>query len=128
MIPLLFDVAICRDCEHMEEVTRDVLESPEGRDADTRRALRNIFEQVDLTEVNWHQSEPDAKYFTTGKQEESLPDLTVKPVPLPKDRKIRVFSEYSKINENLKHPRFEIVTDPSKADVLWLMSSFKDYK
>ena len=47
---------------------------------------------------------------------------------LPADRTIKVYADYAVINQNLHHPRFEIVDSPDDADVLWLMSHFKDFR
>jgi len=121
-----------KNCDHMEEVSRDYLEGPvAGVDSAMREAMKNIFSREsahDMTHVNWHQEEPDEKFFAAGREAESLPDLNAPVTPLPTDRKIKVYAEYKVIVENLKHPRFEIVHHPADADILWLMEHFKDFK
>ena len=117
----------------MEEVTRDFLEGPTAAKTDSagsanREALKNIFDTVDMTGLDWHQEEPDQEYFARGRELETLPDLKAEVKPLPRDRKIKVFSEYPPVNDHLKHERFEIVANPAQADVLWMVSNFKDYK
>ena len=46
---------------------------------------------------------------------------------LPPGR-IKVYADYDVINKNLHHPGFEIVENMNEADVLWLMSHFKDFR
>ena len=47
---------------------------------------------------------------------------------LPSDRKINVYADYNVINQNLHHPKFQVVDNMQEADVLWLMSHFKDFR
>ena len=47
---------------------------------------------------------------------------------LPSDRKINVYADYDVINQNLHHPKFQVVDNMQEADVLWLMSHFKDFR
>ena len=119
----------------MEEVTRDFFEGvgmssatggSEGGDLN-RRALTNILEDADLTEVDWRQVEPGDEFFAQGREMESLPDPDSHK-PLPTDRRIRVYAEYKHVVDNLKHERFEVVANPKDADILWLTEHFKDFK
>ena len=52
----------------------------------------------------------------------------MKHLDLPTDRKIKVYADYDVINKNLHHSRFEVVENMEEADVLWLMSHFKDFR
>ena len=54
--------------------------------------------------------------------------MDVNQLDLPIDRKIKVYADYDVINKNLNHPRFQVVDDMAEADVLWLMSHFKDFR
>ena len=63
-----------------------------------------------------------------NRQNETLPADDFQADPLPQDRKIKVYSEYSYVKEYLKHSRFEIVEESSDADILWLSKHLKDYK
>ena len=48
-----------RDCEKDEEITRDYLEGIEAQDDQNRESLKNIWKEVDMTDEDWHQVEPD---------------------------------------------------------------------
>ena len=52
-----------RDCEKDEEITRDYLEGMEAQDDQNRESLKNIWKEVDMTDEDWHQVEPDEEYF-----------------------------------------------------------------
>ena len=67
-------------------------------------------------------------YLQSGRIQESLPNTDVEHLNLPKDRKIKVYADYDVINKNLNHSRFEIVDNMQEADILWLMSHFKDFR
>ena len=64
----------------------------------------------------------------TSRENETYPEESFKASPLPADRKIKVYSEYVYIGENLKHPRFEMVETAEEADVLWLTKSYKQFR
>ena len=122
---LLFPI---RDCEDEEEITRDYLEGMEAQDEENRESLKNIWTDVDMTHIDWYQKEPDEEYFLSGRIKESLPNTSVEPIELPSDRKLKVYADYDVINNNLHHERFEIVQSMEEADILWLMSHFKDFR
>jgi len=126
---LLFPI---KNCDHMEEVTRDFLEGIGGASGDpdnNRLALKNILEEVDMSDkVDWRQEEPGIDFFAQGREMESLPLPGAPHRPLPTARKIRVYAEYKHVVENLKHERFEVVKNPAEADILWLTEHFKDFK
>eukprot|EP00095_Tigriopus_kingsejongensis_P012092 snap_masked-scaffold702_size109376-processed-gene-0.1 protein:Tk12092 transcript:snap_masked-scaffold702_size109376-processed-gene-0.1-mRNA-1 annotation:"tubulin--tyrosine ligase-like protein 12" len=117
-----------QDLASQEEITRDYLEGPESGQPLVRKALMNTWKFEDMKAVAWEQEEPGEDFFAVSCDNESVPDPSFQAQPLPIDRKIRVFSEYDVIVKNLKHPKFEIVDSQEDADVLWLLSHFRDYK
>jgi len=122
---LLFPI---RDVKKDEEITRDYLEGIDAVNAPNREALKNIWMYVDVTHENWQQYEPEEEYFLTGRTQESLPNLNIEIKELPIQRKINVYADYDVINNNLRHTRFRIVENIEEADIIWLMSHFKDFK
>ena len=52
-----------RDCAKDEEITRDYLEGIEAQNDQNRESLKNIWMEVDMTDEDWHQVEPDEEYF-----------------------------------------------------------------
>ena len=87
----------------------------------------NIWTSEDLTDIDWHQKEPDVKFFESSRTNETVPDENNKALALPSDS-IKVYSEYQPINENLKCDRFKIVEEKDCADILWLTEHFKAFK
>lgn len=69
-------------------------------------------------------------HFQQNRNDESLLDSppSLSPAHTDKENKLKVFSEYSKVSDHLKHPGFEITDSEDDADVLWLHKHFKDYK
>ncbi len=124
---ILFPV---KECDNGDEVTRDYLEGPEARDEGMRKALLNIWQNEDLTTVDWKQVEPPVDFFASNRSNETLPENIdeLEKSQLSADRKIKVFSHYSFIRDHLKHPRFEIVDSLGEADILWLNTHFKEFK
>lgn len=47
---------------------------------------------------------------------------------LPKDRPLRVFAEYEYVRDYLTDSRFVVTDVEDEADILWLVTHFKDYK
>ena len=135
MVPFISSLDNCaysllfptRDCEDEEEITRDYLEGVEAEDDENREALKNIWMNVDMAHVDWKQVEPEEGYFMSGRISESLPNTDIEPKDLPSD-KIKVYADYEVIKQNLNHPTFEVVENMNEADVLWLMSHFKDFR
>lgn len=120
---LLFPV---KNIKSGDIVTRNYIEHLAVNDENRRAMLlpwREYKESGDFTQI-----EPDSDYFLSGHVEESLPDTSL-PVRMTRNPEqiLKVYSEYSLINENLTHPRFEIV-DVDSADILWFTGHFKMYK
>lgn len=110
-----------------EMITRNYIENISDNDLH-RKAMLLPWQKFDDYSEDFAQVEPGAEYFLSGHIEESLPS----PVPVltreNSNEKIKVYSEYSRINEHLTHPRFEIVDNETAADVLWFTGHFKMYK
>lgn len=83
--------------------------------------------------IDFLQSEPSEDYFISGRRLETLPNVDAL---IPKDtngsaleaKPLKVFSDYPYINEYLTSSKFSLVTDEHNADILWLISHFKQYK
>uniref|UniRef100_A0A1B6J2G9 Tubulin--tyrosine ligase-like protein 12 SET-like domain-containing protein n=1 Tax=Homalodisca liturata TaxID=320908 RepID=A0A1B6J2G9_9HEMI len=114
-----------------DDVTRDYVESITD---DLERKARLIpWKEISLRNIPFTQTEPAEEYFSSGRRNESLPNLSAL---IPKDtngtvpdtKPLKVFSQYSFINENLTSSKFSVVTDEKDADILWLTSHFKQYK
>ncbi|KZC06258.1 PREDICTED: tubulin--tyrosine ligase-like protein 12 [Dufourea novaeangliae] len=114
------------DCE--EEITRDFVEG-QTVDPKKRQALLLPWLDTSFFGESFIQKEPDENYFLAGHIRESLPENLSTQV-LQKDRssKLKVFSQYSYVNDYLNDPAFEIVDNEEQADILWYTSHFKEYK
>ncbi|KOC64670.1 Tubulin--tyrosine ligase-like protein 12 [Habropoda laboriosa] len=114
------------DCE--EEVTRDFVEG-HTNDQTVRQALLLPWVESSFLGRDFVQVEPSEDYFLAGHIHETLPEKMDQQLH-QRDRstKLRVFSEYTYINDYLTDPAFELVNDESLADVLWYVSHFKMYK
>ena len=114
------------DCE--EEVTRDFVEG-QTHDPKKRQALLLPWVDASFLEECFLQREPDENYFLAGHIRESLPE-NIDPQLLQRDKnvKLKVYSQYTYINDYLNDPAFEIVNNEEEADILWYTSHFKDYK
>ncbi|XP_042874118.1 tubulin--tyrosine ligase-like protein 12 isoform X1 [Penaeus japonicus] len=148
---LLFPI---QDVEEGDEVTRNFVETPPV-DSLTRDAQMFPWFPVDLTHVDPQQTEPPTDFFedtarielhyqqlgradqrTTqndaedgiGHINETLPDPDTTVADLPKDRPLRVFAEYEYVRDYLTDSRFVVTDVADEADILWLVTHFKDYK
>ena len=111
------------------EVTRDYVEGEaRGQGFEARTALMCAWDRTDLTHVSTEQPEPDMSFWASSRQAESLPDPGAVIPKLPRDRKLRVYSEYEFISDNLTHERFEMTDNMADADILWISSHFKQFK
>lgn len=122
---LLFPI---KDTDFEEEVTRDFVEG-QTNDRKVRSALLLPWVYTSFDEESFVQVEPDESYFLAGRIRETLPEKT-ESEHLQRDRnaKLRVFSQYTYVNDYLTDPAFEIVEDETQADILWYTSHFKEYK
>lgn len=64
----------------------------------------------------------------SGHISETLPDPDSVVADLPKDRPLRVFAEYEYVRDYLTDSRFVVTDVAEEADILWLVTHFKDYK
>lgn len=76
----------------------------------------------------YSQVEPDPNYFIEGHIVESLPNLEALKNTPNKSGKLKVFSEYTYINQYLTSSDFEIVANENDADILWYLNHFKTFK
>lgn len=115
-----------KDVPRDGEVTRNFAEGPPC-DRLTAQALLLPWEPCDMTHVDCSQEEPAHEYLRSGRKEETLPDPLAEYPSIPTNRRLKVFSEYSYINQYLTHPAFELTDSEQDADVLWLNYHFKSY-
>lgn len=112
-------------------VTRDYVEgtvSPIERKA---KLLPWVYNS--LRDICFVQEEPPENYFLSGRSNESLPNIEAL---IPKESNgialdttaLKVFSQYTFINEYLTSPKFLIVVEEEEADILWFTSHFKQFK
>ncbi|XP_076234455.1 tubulin tyrosine ligase-like 12 [Calliopsis andreniformis] len=122
---LLFPI---KDVNCEEEVTRDYVEN-QTSDPKKRQALLLPWIDTSFVEESFVQTEPDETYFLAGHTRESLPENISSEI-LQRDRstKLKVFSQYTFVNQYLNDPAFEIVNNEEEADILWYTSHFKEYK
>ncbi|XP_076758486.1 tubulin tyrosine ligase-like 12 isoform X1 [Xylocopa sonorina] len=122
---LLFPI---KDVDYEEEVTRDFVEG-HTTDPRKRKALLLPWVETSFVGESFLQVEPDENYFLAGHIRESLPEQ-VDPQLLQRDKKmkLKVFSQYTYINDYLNDEAFEIVNYEDEADILWYTSHFKEYK
>ena len=90
-------------------VTRDYVEGLERGREGVRPHLLLPWRPRNLMLEQEKQLEPGKEFFLAARTMETLPDLQVEVVPLPGDRRIKVYSEYSFINANLTHPRYHMI-------------------
>ncbi|XP_066594754.1 tubulin--tyrosine ligase-like protein 12 [Prorops nasuta] len=122
---LLFPIT---DIEPDDVITRDFIEG-QTNDEKKRKALLLPWFDFSFKHESFIQTEPDEKYFVSGHLNETLPTTrSIATVSTLKRTKLKVFSEYSFVNQYLTDPEFEIVDRESDADILWLVSHFKHYK
>ncbi|XP_036146193.1 tubulin--tyrosine ligase-like protein 12 isoform X2 [Monomorium pharaonis] len=120
---LLFPI---RDIIMGDEVTRDFVEG-QTKDPKKRRALLLPWVHSTFEDESFKQSEPNADYFLAGHIPENLPE-NLDAVRVDSGKKLKVFSQYSYVNDYLTDSAFEITENEDEADVLWLVSHYKTYK
>lgn len=108
-----------------EIITRNYIENL-SENEQHRKAMLLPWQKFSNFSDDMTQIEPGPEYFLSGHIEESLPT----PIAARENfnEKMCVYSEYSRINEHLTHPRFEIVDNETTADILWFTRHFKLYK
>lgn len=125
---LLFPI---KHSEKGDIVSRDYVE---GTVNDIERKVKLIpWFSNSFRSISHIQEEPSEEYFLSVRRNETLPDFNAL---IPKvtngsalnDKPLKVFSQYSYINEYLKNPKFIIVGDEDSADILWLITHFKQFK
>lgn len=114
-----------------DDVTRDFVEGVANDEE--RKAKLSPWFSSSFRHIPFVQNEPAADYFLSGRRNETLPNLNAL---IPGDangtgidlKPLKVYSQYSYVNEYLTSSKFEIVTNEEQSDILWLTSHFKSYK
>lgn len=118
---LLFPI---RDVEEGEQVSRDFAEGVEQ----DRDLMLLTWQDEDLSDEPFEQSEPETSYFLQGRIEESLPETNAVAPHVDGNRPLKVFSDYEFVNQYLTDPAFEVLDDKSEeADILWFTKHFKGF-
>ncbi|KAL1427950.1 hypothetical protein MTO96_017069 [Rhipicephalus appendiculatus] len=81
-----------------------------------------------MTHVDCCPPAPRLDFLRSGRKEETEPDPGATVRDVPRDRKLRVYSDYGQVRQCLTHPSFELVDEEKDADVLWLNYHFKQYR
>lgn len=111
-----------RDLEFGDFLSRDFAEG--NTNEDLRKILLLPWRPVSFLDINYLQTEPDKEYFLSGHVEESLPNNET---TLDLKNKLKVYTEYELIKNNLKDDRFEITDNETEANILWLTRHFKEF-
>ncbi|XP_043491992.1 tubulin--tyrosine ligase-like protein 12 [Polistes fuscatus] len=123
---LLFPV---KDVKFEEEVTRDFID---GQTSDLKKRQALLLPWIDNSFINksFVQESPSEDYFLAGHILEDVPDKinVEEAIVRGPNEKLKVYSQYSFVNNYLTDPAFEIVDREEDADILWYTSHFKEYK
>ncbi|XP_003743857.1 tubulin--tyrosine ligase-like protein 12 [Galendromus occidentalis] len=127
---LLFPI---EDIEENSVVTRNYIEGP-PTDEETARALLLPWYDFDFRHIDFHQEEPDEEFFQGGRHLETMPgykdggDGEGPAMSFVRDRRLKVFTDYRVLQENLtRDGRYEVTTNFDEADIVWLNTHFKDF-
>lgn len=120
---LLFPI---ENVEEGDSITRNFVE---GAYADPlqREAMLIPWKHYDHFHDDFSQKEPGQNYFLEGHIIETLPNLELLK-NIQHGDKLKVFSEYTFINQYLTDSAFEIVDNEDDADILWYITHFKSFK
>ena len=61
------------------------------------------------------------------KVHETLPDPNTEVPVLPRDRSIRVYTDYELVVDHLTDNRFELVDKKEEADIIWTSKTIRNY-
>uniref|UniRef100_A0A8C5H6E1 Tubulin--tyrosine ligase-like protein 12 SET-like domain-containing protein n=1 Tax=Gouania willdenowi TaxID=441366 RepID=A0A8C5H6E1_GOUWI len=116
-----------RDLLKGDEVTRDYAYGE--TDSLVRRCRLLPWIPDELEGVSDTTAEPPDTYYETIVREnkEDLP-VEIQPYTVPKDKRLKVYSEMSQVRKNLSHPRFQLTEDEQDADIIWAYNHIKDYR
>ncbi|KAM6987138.1 tubulin--tyrosine ligase-like protein 12 [Aplochiton taeniatus] len=115
------------DLQEGDEVTRDYTY---GESDPLGRSCRLLpWVPADLEGVSTLTPEPSDLYYETISQEnKELFPVDIQPYIVPKDKVLKVYSDMSQVQHNLKHPRFQLVDTEEDADILWCFSHIRDFR
>ncbi|XP_063387545.1 tubulin--tyrosine ligase-like protein 12 [Cydia fagiglandana] len=120
---LLFPI---ENVEEGDSITRNFVEGAYS-DPLQREAMLIPWKHYDHFHDDFSQKEPGQNYFLEGHIVETLPNLELLK-NVQRGDKLKVFSEYTFINQYLTDSAFEIVDNEDDADVLWYTTHFKSFK
>lgn len=116
--------------ENIEEGDRITRNFVEGAFSDPRQrdAMLIPWQHYDHSFEDFTLEEPDRNYFLEGHIVETFPDLEVLKNRQRPTGKLKVFSEYTFVNDYLSAPEFEIVHNENDADILWYLNHYKSFE
>lgn len=116
-----------RDLQEGDEVTRDYAYGES--DTLVRRCRLLPWISTDIEGVSTATPEPSDLYYETISQEnkEKFP-VEIQPINIPRDKVLKVYSDMQQVQENLKHPRFQLTETEEEADIIWGFSHIRDYR
>ncbi|XP_059053263.1 tubulin--tyrosine ligase-like protein 12 [Achroia grisella] len=115
-----------RDVKEGDAITRNFVEGnyPHYRQRD---AMLIPWKHYDYFDEDFTQQEPESDYFLEGHVYEDLPDLEILDIRQNIPNRLKVFSQYSFINDHLTSPHFEIVYNENQADIMWYTEHYKTF-
>uniref|UniRef100_A0A3Q0R5E6 Tubulin tyrosine ligase-like family, member 12 n=1 Tax=Amphilophus citrinellus TaxID=61819 RepID=A0A3Q0R5E6_AMPCI len=116
-----------QDLNEGDEVTRDYAYGEP--DPLVRQCCLLPWIPADLEGVSDITEEPLDLFFENIARDnkEQLP-VEIQPYTVPEDKILKVYSEMSQVTNNLTHPRFHLIEDEDKADIIWCYNHIKDYR
>jgi tubulin--tyrosine ligase-like protein 12 len=117
-----------RNCKLMEEIARDY--SYGEKDPDNLRTCLYPWVQSKLSASTVPSQKP-REYFekVADKMEKTLPAIESFMIPFISvpEGTVKVYSEIKYVDDTLTDPRFQLVSEKSEADVLWLSREINDF-
>lgn len=102
-----------------------------------RKYIEQPWAAQDFSKETMIPDAPTLEYFTSGRNPDFLAGPTEQQtcqsaiftsLPILKKRKIKVYADDTQLTEHLKNHKVEYVDDIKKADVIWMIKHFHDYK
>ncbi|XP_048829046.1 tubulin--tyrosine ligase-like protein 12 isoform X1 [Brienomyrus brachyistius] len=110
-----------------DEVTRDYAYGES--DPLIRKCRLLPWEPSDLRSVSSTTPEPsDIYYEAISRENKEILPLQIEPPSFSKEKVFKVYTEMKQVQENLRHPRFQLTDSMEEADILWLFSHIRDYR
>ncbi|KAK4884255.1 hypothetical protein RN001_000526 [Aquatica leii] len=109
-----------------EIITRNFVEKSTG--AEERAALLLPWVYTSFQDNNFTHEKPSPDYFFVGHAQETLPILSNLTDQSRIQRPLKVYSEYTFVNDYLTDSSFVTVENEEDADILWLTTHFKNFE